>query len=202
MKIAALILAAGTSSRMGTDKQLLPYKGTTLLGWTIENILKCNVDKVFCVLGSNVEKITSEISKYPIAIIYNPNYEKGLSTSIISGIEHIKYMEYDPVLILLADQPNVDSLYINTIISTFELNPNDVIASSYNNIKGVSAIFPKKMYPNLVNIKGDKGAKLLLNSVGSSVITVNEFSNLRDIDTPQDYDKFLKSQDDNIETNC
>lgn len=192
MKIAALILAAGTSSRMGTAKQLLPYKETTLLGWAIENVLKSKVDKVYCILGSNAAQITSEISKYPVSIIHNKNYKKGLSSSIISGIEHIKHMDYDGILISLGDQPNVDSLYVNRMISEFKLKSNYIVASSYKNIKGVPAIFPVKQYPNLMNIEGDKGAKLVINSPHNLVTTIQSSIDLFDIDTPEDYNKSLK----------
>ena len=187
MKIAALILAAGMSSRMGTAKQLLPYKQNTLLGWAIEHAVKSEVNTVYCVLGANATEIASSISKYPIETIHNPNYQNGLSSSIISGIEYIKALDYDAVLMLLCDQPNVDATYINTLLSKFKSNPNYIVASSYKNRKGVPAVFPKEQFSNLLNLKDDKGAKLLLNSTDSSVITVETPIDLFDIDTPDDY---------------
>lgn len=187
MKIAALILAAGMSSRMGTAKQLLPYKQTTLLGWAIENAIKSEVNAVYCVLGANAKEITATISKHPIQIIHNTNYQKGLSSSIISGIEHIKTLAYDATLIMLCDQPNVNSKYINTLLSEFKSKPNYIIASLYKNVKGVPAIFPKEQFPKLLNLKDDKGAKLLLNASNNSVIAIETPIDLFDIDTPEDY---------------
>lgn len=186
MKIAALILAAGMSSRMGTAKQLLPYKQTTLLGWAIENAIKSEVHTVYCVLGANAEEIAPTISKHHIEIIHNQDYQKGLSSSITSGIDHIKALDYDAVFIMLCDQPNVNDTYINTLLSKFQLNPNHIVASCYKNIKGVPAVFPKKQFSNLLSLKGDKGAKLLLNT-DSSVKSIETSIDLFDIDTPEDY---------------
>lgn len=192
MKIAALILAAGMSSRMGTAKQLLPYKHTTLLGWTIENAVKSEVNAVYCILGANAEEIASNISKYNVETIHNQDYQKGLSSSIISGIKHIKTLDYDAVFIMLCDQPGVNDMYINALVSKFKSKPNHIIASRYKNIKGVPAIFPKEQFSNLLNLKDDKGAKLLLNTSNKLVTTVETPIDLFDIDTPNDYKDFIK----------
>ena len=89
-KTAILILAAGKSSRMGSTKQLLSYKKTTLLGWAIEQAKQSKANTVFCVLGANSEIIEKSIENYLVETIYNVDYNNGLSTSIIAGINHLK----------------------------------------------------------------------------------------------------------------
>ena len=191
MNIATLILAAGNSSRMGKAKQLLAVEDSTLLGMAIKNALKSDTDEVFCVLGENINVILKSIEKFEIGTIVNPNYEDGLSSSIVCGIERL--MHFDAVFVMLADQPKVDSSYLNQIIFDFKDNPGCIIASDYEGTKGVPALFPKEYYHFLLKLKGDKGAKQLLNSKKITVKTVNTSVNLLDIDTPEDYHNLINN---------
>lgn len=186
MKVVALVLAAGSSKRMGKPKQLLSYKSTTLLGSVIESALETSVEKVFCVLGANFEAIKKSIERYNIEVIYNPNFEKGLSSSIVSGIQQVK--ENDAVFIMLADQPKITSEYLNELLRISQENPTKIIASEYEKKVGVPAIFPKKYFLKLLLLKGDKGARELLNSSKEKVLTRRNV-NLIDIDTLEDYQK-------------
>lgn len=192
-KTAILILAAGSSSRMGKPKQLLPYKNTTLLGWTISQAKKSKANNVFCVLGANAEIITKDISKHKIECILNTNFKDGLSSSIVAGIDYLKSTDFDAILIMLADQPNINSDYLNKLIKTSEENPSKIIASNYIDKIGVPAIFTKKYFPHLLNLKGDKGAKDFLNNHQSKIIKLKPF-NLVDIDTKEDYKKLMLDQ--------
>lgn len=187
MKTAILILAAGTSSRMGTSKQLLPIGDTTLLGLSIENALKTNANEVFCVLGANAALIQKETDKYPVKVIFNTNYESGLSSSIVAGIKELK--TYDAVLIMLADQPKVDTHYLNELITSCKENPTKIIASNYGKKVGVPAIFPKAFYAELLQLKGDKGARDFLQSEKDIIKLLPK--SLLDIDTQDDYHDFL-----------
>ena len=191
--IAILILAAGKSSRMGTTKQLLKIGNKTLLELTIEAAKNSNKTAIFCVLGANVDEILSKIKIPNTEFIINKNYEMGLSSSIVSGIDFIEkhQINFDAVLITLADQPKVDSDFLNEIIEAFENNPDKIIASKYPDKVGVPAIFPKKYFKDLLFLKGDKGAKDLLNSKTENIISVLS-DKLLDIDTQEDYKNYIK----------
>ena len=191
-KTAILILAAGNSSRMGKTKQLLPYKNATLLEWAIEQAQKSVVKNVFCVLGANKEVIEKQLTSNIVEIIYNPNYKDGLSTSIVKGIEFLQEHNFDSALIMLADQPHVTSEYLNSLIEASKNNPSKLIASNYQGSVGVPAIFPKNYFNDLLDLKGDKGAKNFLLQQNNNVIKVNSTQNLLDIDTPEDYQHLLK----------
>ncbi|AZJ34017.1 NTP transferase domain-containing protein [Tenacibaculum singaporense] len=191
-KTAILILAAGSASRMGKIKQLLPYKNTTLLEWAIEQAQKSTIKDVFCVLGANKDVIEKQLTTKPIKVIYNPNYKNGLSTSIVEGINLLQKHCFDNTLIMLADQPHVTSEYLNSLIEASKKNPSNIIASNYQSSVGVPAIFPKKYFNHLLNLKGDKGAKNFLLQHNNNVIKVNSSLNLVDIDTPEDYKHLLK----------
>ena len=190
--VAILILAAGSSSRMRTPKQLLPVNNTTLLGHTIENSIASKASIVCCVLGANFQKVKNNIKDNPIEIIYNPEYKNGLSTSLIEGIKHIQSKTYDAALVLLADQPKVDTNYINLLIDAYHSNSEAIIASSYSDSFGVPAVFPNPIFEQLLKLKGDKGAKAFLNSGKIKIKTINN-ADLTDIDTPEDYANFLNS---------
>lgn len=190
--VAVLILAAGKSSRMGFTKQLLKVGTKTLLERAIEAAKKSKATTLFCVLGANLDEIKSAISTENIEFIINKNYEKGLSSSIVAGISFIEKNEnnFDSVLITLADQPKVDSAYLNQLIETFNSNSEKVIASKYDHKIGVPAIFPKIFFKKLLLLEGDKGAKNLLNSKLENVLAIVS-DKLLDIDTQEDYKNYI-----------
>ncbi|EDP70528.1 hypothetical protein FBALC1_07213 [Flavobacteriales bacterium ALC-1] len=192
MKIAVLILAAGSSTRMGTPKQILPVGNTTLLGTTIETALQTKADKIYCVLGANAKTVEKSISKYKIKTISNSKYKSGLSFSIKAGIKHITNKSYDAVLILLGDQPFINTPYLNDMITTFKNDSTKITASNYNESPGVPAIIPKLYFNQLLELQGDKGAKSFLNSNKTNTILLKT-TNLIDIDTEEDYLNYLKS---------
>jgi molybdenum cofactor cytidylyltransferase len=192
MKTAILILAAGKSSRMGTAKQLLPVGKTTLLGLAIESAIQSKADKTYCVIGANSEAIQKSIERYAVEMIQNNDYQLGLSSSIKKGLEYLESKHYDAILIMLADQPKVDTAYLNQFIDELHKQPSKIIASSYSGVYGVPAIFPKSYVDQLLLLKGDKGAKDFLNSSKAQVIQLNN-NQLTDIDTNQDYIDFLNS---------
>ncbi|MCH2032849.1 MAG: nucleotidyltransferase family protein [Tenacibaculum sp.] len=191
MKIATLILAAGSSSRMGSPKQLLSVGNTTLLGTVIEKILLLNNNFIYCILGANADTIQKSITKYDLTILTNSNYKSGLSSSIVSGIQHIKNLDYDAVLIVLGDQPNIQIDYFQKIIETWKSSQDFIIASNYTSRKGVPALFPKKYFTLLENLEGDKGASKLLNSDEFPIFTMNSNIDLFDVDTQKDYQTLI-----------
>ena len=192
--IAALIMAAGSSSRMGTPKQLLPFKNTTLIENVMSNVLQLRPFKSIVVLGAISEKITPKIETYPVEIIHNLNWGKGLGNSIAFGVNYIKNnYQTDGVLIVLADQPLIHGSYLKRIIAAFEPNRQQIIATKYPSGKlGVPVLFDKCYLEELSTIDGDKGAKLILEKYKNSVITTQININVFDVDTEEDYKK-LKS---------
>ena len=195
-RISVLILAAGNASRMGRIKQLLPYNNSTILQVAINNALASKANEVHCVLGANSEIIQKEIKADKVTFINNPNWQEGLSSSIVVGVKYLQSLkeQTDAILIMLADQPKVDSYYLNELIDLFKNNEDKIITSLYKNKKGVPAIFPSTYFNELLKLKGDKGANLLLNNFDQDIISpdLNINDILEDIDTPEDYKRFIK----------
>ena len=193
--IAVLVLAAGKSSRMKSIKQLLKINNKTLLEITLETAKKVNSKNIFCVLGANADKIKIETNIKDIHFIFNRNFESGLSSSIVTGIYHLKklHANFDGVLILLADQPDVNTVYLNKVISVFNENTTKIITSNYNDNAGVPAIFPQKYFDELLLLKGDKGAKEFLQAHSLEIVKLNTEHAFKDLDTQEEYQSYLKS---------
>jgi molybdenum cofactor cytidylyltransferase len=194
MHLVTLILAAGSSSRMGSIKQLLSINGKTLLQHTLDLSTKIKSKKTLCVLGAHAEEIMQKVDGKNIEFIINKNHKLGLSTSIISGIEYLQKEKilFDGLFILLADQPAIKEDYYDEMMRLFSEKRTKIIASNYGNTLGVPAIFPAVFTDDLLQIKGDKGAKEFLQKNKKSTLSPQTSVNLLDIDTPNDYKNFIK----------
>ena len=188
---AILILAAGSASRMGKAKQLLPYNSSTLLGHAMMQALASKAEAVYCILGANAEVIEKGIPQ-KINLIYNPDWGQGLGNSIATGIKHLNNTHFDRVLVMLADQPKIDTDYLNLLIDTAEVHDNKCIASGYGIKNGVPAVFPRSYFEVLEELSGDLGARKLLNSGSDFVVSIDAKNKIQDIDTPEDYRRLLK----------
>ncbi len=193
--IATLIMAAGSSSRMGTPKQLLPWKNATLIENVIAKALQLNTSKTLVVLGANKDVIIKKIASYPIEVVHNKKWHKGLGNSIAFGINHIlSTYKAEAVLIVLADQPLIKGSYLEEMLDIFEASTAQIIATRYQNGKtGVPVLFDKSYFEELSVIDGDNGAKEILRNYSNSVKTLLFEANVFDIDTEEDYNKLLKS---------
>ncbi len=198
-KIAVVILAAGKSTRMGSIKQLEEINGKPLLEIVLEKVKNLKKNS-FCVLGANANLIKKNIDFDSIKIIENQNFEKGLSTSITTSIQYFnkKSLTFDGVLFLLADQPAVEVSYLKAMIATFNAENSKIVASNYNDVPGIPAIFPNSFFNSLLYITGDKGAKEILIKSKKSVILESQQTNLIDLDTKEDITTYQKQKKKNI----
>lgn len=193
--IAIVILAAGSSSRMGSPKQLLSWGNSNLLNVAIEKAIKTVASKVVVVLGANYKLIEKEIKHQPITVLNNKNWNLGLGKSISCAAEYILKSDKkkDGVLIVLADQPKITTSFLNEIIDDYQLNQNQIIATSYDDDKfGVPALFDSFYFKELSKLTDDNGAKNILKKYKSSVKILNPPSKNIDIDSKEDYKKFHK----------
>lgn len=190
-KIAGLLIAAGSSKRMGKPKQLLPWGDTNLLQHAIAQLKASKIHKVFVVLGANFNLINSKIDSTGIHIIKNENWQMGMGTSIASGISEIGTGDYDAALITLGDQPFQDSLHYDSLIDKY-LEKKNIVATALEKKAIVPAVFPEQYFEQLKSLRGDAGARTILaeNKVRTFFIPSNGKD--IDIDTPEDYKKWHK----------
>lgn len=194
-QITGVILAAGSASRMGTTKQLLPFGRTTLLGQVVKNAGQSALHDIIVVLGHDAEKIQQTIDLSSTAIVMNPDYAKGQSTSLIKGLEHVK-PACDGAMFLLGDQPLVTSHVINTLIRAFETSDALIVLPCFHGKRGNPVIISKALFHRLASLSADTGARVLFDEYKTSILKVpfEDDAVLVDIDTLNDYEQLISKQ--------
>lgn len=194
--IALVIMAAGASSRMGQPKQLLNWGDNSLISHSIKTAQNTNSKDIIVVLGANFDTIIKNIKHYKITVLNNKAWELGLGESIACAANYVLNLKtnIDGLLLVLADQPLIDSKHLNKMIQSFEVNTNQIIATSYGKeVTGVPVLFDSLYFETLSKLTGDEGAKSILKKYQKKVIALElEFENL-DIDSKEDYNNLHKN---------
>jgi molybdenum cofactor cytidylyltransferase len=186
MKISILILAAGSSSRLGQPKQLVEFEGQTLIERITKTALSVS-ENVLVVLGANIDLIKPKLKAFSdlVNIIENTDWNDGMGTSISLGVENLA-PESDAILILLADQPLISQVLLQNMLQTFAEKKYPIVACNYGEQLGVPILFDKSFFLELKNLKGEQGAKLFLKNYPEKITSVDFKEGLFDIDTPED----------------
>ncbi len=192
VKIGGLLLAAGGSSRMGQPKQLLQFKGKTLMRHAAEAMAASICDPVVVVLGAETARSAAEIEGLSVFQCLNENWKSGMSSSIKIGLAQLVEIapEIDAVLISLCDQPYVTAEMLNRFSEKFAASDASVVAANYNGVAGVPALFSRELFGELSRLDGDKGARDLIRS-RSDIEIVELLEAAFDIDTLDDI-KYVK----------
>ncbi|MGL5939391.1 MAG: nucleotidyltransferase family protein [Waterburya sp.] len=192
-QVGLILLAAGESKRMGTPKQLLFYRGASLIRHAITEAIASNCHRIIVVIGAYSDRIKSEIENLPIYICHNPHWQQGMSASISLGIKTLTTIEtqLDGVIIALGDQPLITAYVYNRLIENYLKSRQKAIASNYANTLGVPALFDRTLFPDLLSLSNQGGAKQLLNQYSDRAFDLNIPQAAIDIDTPDDYQKLL-----------
>ena len=190
-QVPLILLAAGESRRMGTPKQLLSYKGSSLIRHAASQAVASNCNPIVVVLGANSDRLTPEINDLPVHIAYNIQWRQGMNASIATGINTLLEMsiDLDAVVVALADQPLITAQAYDCLIKSYYQNQVKAVASNYSDTIGVPALFDRTLLPELLNIKQQGGAKQLLNRHSDRSLNLNLPEAAIDIDTPTDYQK-------------
>ena len=192
--IQLLLLAAGASSRMKEPKQLLAWNNTTLIEHQLNNLLKTN-NPTSVVLGANAEKISSVIDSLPVSVFINPTWKNGMGNSISFGVQQLleKDTTIDGILISLIDQPLLTTEYFNKMLESFQNDKKQIIVSqSENGWSGAPVLFDKTYFDELIKLKGNEGAKVVISKNKNVVELISANTILEDIDTPEAYQKLFK----------
>jgi len=194
-KIAGLLLAAGTSMRMGKPKQMLPAGGMTLLDRILGQALNSNLELVVLVLGFKSQEILHHLQTdryHPkLRIIENTRFREGIGSSIIAGLSVVE-KDYNQVMIILADMPHITSDLINHLLHAYFESRLPLGAVRTKKRRSHPVIISRPFYPHLHELRGDTGARRLFTQYPDRVCVVetdNDFVDL-DIDTREDYLKF------------
>ncbi|WP_026837188.1 NTP transferase domain-containing protein [Gillisia sp. JM1] len=197
-KIGVVILAAGSSSRLGYAKQLVEFKGKSLLQHAIDVSEVMGFDSKVLVLGARKDKIESELDLKEFEVVMNGDWEEGMSTSIKKGVLRSQELEneLDHILILLSDQPFVSKERIEELIQVQLDNNSQATYSEYAGDIGVPAIFSAEVFYDLKELKGDQGAKKLIHDQNLDFEIVKfEMGNF-DVDTAEDVELLKQMEEE------
>lgn len=191
--VAALVLAAGASRRLGQPKQLLMYGGETLLERAIRLASEAGAHPVLTVLGANYEKICASVDLTRTSVpVVNDQWEEGMATSIHAGLKALD--DVAPlaagVLVLTCDQPRLSSEHLRALMDAFVTRAaTAIVASTYAGVVGIPAVFPRIAFSALHALRGDKGARTLLMEPPCTLITGPFPGGEVDIDLPEDLEQ-------------
>jgi molybdenum cofactor cytidylyltransferase len=193
VRISGIVLAAGKSRRIGMTKQLLGFRGSTLVGQVIANARKSLLDEIIVVLGHDATEIQSQVDLAGVKVFLNENYQQGQSTSLKVGLNHVS-SRAQAAMFLLGDQPLVDEFVINTLIRAYEESIKPIVIPVFEGKRGNPVVIGRELFAELeANVQGDAGARVLFNRHVELIHCVemdNSFIHV-DVDTLQDYNKLL-----------
>ena len=192
MPVAAIVLAAGASRRLGQPKQLLMHGNETLLERAIRLAHEAGASPVVVVLGAHIHIIRASIPFKNAVSVVNNHWEQGISTSIHEGLRTLDKTAPDATggLLISCDQPRLTAAHLRALIECFTAERAAAIAAStYAGALGVPAVFPRAVFPDLLALRGDIGARVLFAEPPCPLKTVEFAGGAVDIDSPADLDE-------------
>ena len=185
--IAGIVLAAGSSSRLGQPKQLLPYRGQPLLHWAIAAMAASKVDQTIAVLGHEAERVQREVDLTGTRVILNTRYAEGMSTSLQAGLAALEE-QIEAAIVAVGDQPLLEAESINALIAMHLATGAPLVATDYGDHRGTPMLLHRTIWPLARRVHGDKGAGALLRAGGIEITTVPASARSgADVDTWDDY---------------
>ena len=190
--VAAVVLAAGRSRRMGaTNKLLLPLAGRPLIAHAVAAATGSLAAPVLVVVGHEAAAVRRALAGHAVAFVDNPAYAAGLSTSLRAGIAALP-AGAAAAIILLGDAPRVRAPHIDRLIAAFAADPTQPICvPEFAGRRGNPVLWPRRFFPNLLTLEGDRGGRALLDSELDPVrrVVMDDPGVLFDVDTPEDLEQ-------------
>jgi len=181
----AIVLAAGASRRFGSPKQLVRIGDRPLLSLVAGRTAQIVGQALIVVLGAGAAELTGMLKHSPGTVVVNRQWREGLASSIRAGIARLP-PSCAGVMLVLADQACVAAEDLQRLAGAWRRQPLGIAAASYGGTSGAPAIFPRHLFPELTALRGDCGARALLNRHGDQLIRVPMASAAFDLDTPDD----------------
>jgi molybdenum cofactor cytidylyltransferase len=184
-QVAAVVLAAGRSTRMGADNKLLAdLGGRPMVRIVAEAALASRAHLVLVVVGHQEDRVRTALAGLELSFVANPNFAKGLSTSLKAGIAAVP-ASCDGALVLLGDMPRVGASHLDRLIDAFA--PGAIVVPVHEGRQGNPVLWPRSCFPQLMQLEGDAGAKRLIAAHPQDVreVAVDDNAIFSDVDTPE-----------------
>ena len=189
--VAALILAAGSSSRMGSPKQTLQYRGESLLRRAALAALGAGCRPVMVVTGANAELSRGQLDGLDVREVFNTSWETGMGSSVRVGVEALADTDADAAVLMLCDQPHVTAEVISGLVAAYRTTLSSVVASTYGGSFGVPALFGRAHFAELARLEGPGGARQVIERHAPEAHFLPFPSGAVDVDTPDDFSRLL-----------
>lgn len=181
---AAILLAAGASTRLGEAKQLVEIHQEPLLTRIARMALEAGCKPVIVVIGFEQERMQAALAGLPVKFVHNPNWCEGMGASLRCGVQALGPDVHD-TLLLVCDQLALNTEFLREMLRVHLAREKPITAACYEEHLGVPAIFPADFFPELCTIKGDRGARGILESHANEVTAVEFAAGAMDLDTPE-----------------
>jgi len=198
--IGIIILAAGASRRMGTPKQLLKIDDQTLIERAVSIAQGLAAQQTVVVLGANAEKISPFIPQQKrVNVILNENWQQGMGTTLKAGMEFFlkQPLNFAAIIVMVCDQPYLTTEKLQQLIDKYRATKAAIIATEYKSIKGVPALFDQRIFPKLIKLNRDEGARKIIKNYDGAIATIPFPQGAIDLDTPVAYQEFLERHNNN-----
>ena len=195
--IAAVVLSAGESSRMGRPKALLPIEGETFIGRIVASLKQTQVGKIIVVLGHNSDQLAIAIRPLSVEILLNPNYQLGQLSSLQVAVRSLlPDADCDGMLVHLVDHPYIDASLVDRMIQQFYESKKDIVVPRCRGKRGHPVLFSRRLFGELLDAPMDQGAKAVVNAHGDATLEMetDEEGITVDIDTPELYRQHVKGE--------
>ena len=195
-RVSAIVLAAGSATRFGRPKQLLPVAGRTMIEHILDTLHASGVFEIIVVLGHAAQHIAPYVPTW-CQIAYNRDWTEGMSSSIRTGLRLVSPAA-QAALLVLADQPRIRSEHIDQILQAYYGATRSVVVPFHRQQRGTPVLFDRAHFADLASLRGDVGGRQLIAQLPQKVLTVElpTAGLFLDIDTPTDYEQLLKHCDD------
>ncbi|HSF83984.1 MAG TPA: selenium cofactor biosynthesis protein YqeC, partial [Anaerolineales bacterium] len=189
--VAGIVLAAGKASRFGRAKQVLEWRGETLVHRAARTALEAGLKPVVVVTGAYRTEIQTALADLQVELVHNPDWEAGQSTSVRAGVDAL-HEHGGSAVFLLVDQPLVSTSLIQRLVETHAASLGPVIAPQAGGRRANPVLFDRRTFPELLALEGDQGGRQLFSKYAPTWVTWHDESVLREIDTPEDYQSLLE----------
>ncbi len=189
MTSAGLVLAAGSSRRMGSPKQLLQVRGRPLLELVVREACASTLGEVVVVLGAAADEIQSRVDLGRARVLVNPDHSSGMASSLRAGVASLG-VDVDRALVILGDQPDVDAELLNQLLELQASSGLPAAALSFNGLLHPPVVLKRELWAGLMELEGDVGCRAVIRAKPELVARVpvdGDLTHPVDIDTPEDY---------------
>jgi molybdenum cofactor cytidylyltransferase len=188
--VAGVVLAAGSSARMGRNKLLLPIGGEAVVRRAVRSALEADLDPVVVVLGHEAERVRAELYGLPCLAVVNPEHARGVGTSLRAGLAEVSAAaRAGAVVVLLADMPFVTASSIRRVVESYRTSRAPLVLSRYGEVDAPPTLYDRSLFPELLALaEGHCGKRVVRRHAHEAAVVPSSVDALRDIDVAADYE--------------